>query len=125
QRAARLRFRLDQLTDAALPDHGRRTGAGRLVREEKLYVLGARLLAIDAIDGPGFALDTARHLQFVGIVEGGRRGAVDIIEEKRDFRGVPGRPRTGAREDDVVHAGRAHILVRAFAHHPAQRFDEV
>ena len=31
----------------------------------------------------------------------------------------------GAGEDHVVHAGRAHVLVGAFAHHPAQRLDEV
>ena len=125
QRTARLRLRLDQLADAALPDHGGRAGAGRLVGEQKLHVLGARLLAVDAIDRAGLALDAARHLQFIGIVEGGRRGAVGIVEEKRDFGGVSRRPRAGAREDHVVHAGRAHVLVRAFAHHPAQRLDEV
>ena len=125
QRAARLRLRLDQLADAALPDHGGRAGACRLVGKQKLHVLGARFLAVDAVDRAGLALDAARHLQFVGVVEGGGRGAVDIVEEKRDFRGVSRRPRAGAREDDVVHAGRAHVLVRAFAHHPAQRLDEV
>ena len=31
----------------------------------------------------------------------------------------------GAGEDHVVHAGRAHGLVRAFAHHPAQRLEQV
>ena len=111
QRAARLRLRLDQLADAALPHHGGRAGAGRLVGEQKLHVLGARFLAVDAIDRASLALDAARHLQFVGIVECGRRGAVGIVEEKRDFGGVSGRPRAGAREDHVVHAGRAHVLV--------------
>ena len=88
QRAAGLRLRLDQFADAPLPHHGGRAGAGRLVGEQKLHVLGARFLAVDAIDRAGLALDAARHLQFVGIVEGGGRGAVDIVEEKRDFGGV-------------------------------------
>src|SRR5690606_1197480 len=61
QRAARLRLRLDQFTDTPLPDHGGRAGARRLVGEKKLHILGARLLAIDAIDGAGLALDSARH----------------------------------------------------------------
>ena len=125
QRAARLRLGLDQFADAALPDHRRRARAGRLVGEQQLHVLGARFLAVDAIDRAGLALDAARHLQFVGIVEGGGRGAVAVVEEQRDFGGVARRPRAGAREDHVVHAGRAHVLVRAFAHHPAQRLDEV
>ena len=36
-----------------------------------------------------------------------------------------GGPRGGAGENHVVHARGAHVLVRAFAHHPAQRFDEI
>jgi hypothetical protein len=74
QRAARLRLGLDQFADAALPDHRGRARAGRLVGEQQLHVLGARFLAVDAVDRAGLALDAARHLQFVGVVEGG--GAV-------------------------------------------------
>ena len=125
QRAARLRLGLDQLADAALPDHRRRARAGRLVGKQQLHVLGARFLAVDAVDRAGLALDAARHLQFVGVVEGGGRGAVAIVEEQRHLGGVARGPRRRAREDDVVHAGRAHVLVRAFAHDPAQRFDEI
>ena len=46
------------------------------VGKQQLHVLGARFLAVDAIDRACFALDAARHLQFVGVVEGGGRGAV-------------------------------------------------
>ena len=88
QSAARLRLGLDQLADAPLPYHRGRAGAGRLVGEEELYVLRARFLAVDAVDRPGLALDAARHLQFVGIVEGGRRLAVGIVEEERDLGGI-------------------------------------
>ena len=34
-------------------------------------------------------------------------------------------PVAGAGEDHVVHAGRAHVLVRILAHDPAQGLDEV
>ena len=125
QRAACLRLRLDQLADTPLPDHRRRASAGRLIGEEQLHVAGAGFLAVDAVDRAGLALDAARHLQLVGVVERRRRGVVGIVEEKRDFGGVACRPRARAGEDHVVHAGRAHVLVRAFAHHPAQRFDKV
>src|SRR5690606_4535381 len=50
QRAARLRLGLYQLADAALPHHGGRTRARRLIGKEKLHILGARLLAVDAVD---------------------------------------------------------------------------
>ncbi len=125
KRAAGLRLGLDQLADAALPDHRRRARAGRLVGEEKLHVARAGLLAVDAVDRARLALDAARDLQFVGVVEGGGRGAVGIVEEQRHLGCVARRARRRAGEDDVVHAGRAHVLVRAFAHHPAQGLDKV
>src|SRR5690606_12989085 len=36
------------------------------------------------------------------VIEGGRRGAVGIVEEERDFGCVAGGPRAGPGEDDVV-----------------------
>lgn len=86
---------------------------------------GAGFLAVDAIDGAVFALDAARHLNFIGIVKGGRRGAVGIVEIKANFGGVSGRAVTGTGEDDVIHAGGAHVLVGVLTHHPAQCFDKI
>ena len=63
KRAAGLRLGLDQLADAALPDHGGRAGAGRLVGEEQLHILGAGVLAVDLVGGAGLALDAAGDLQ--------------------------------------------------------------
>ena len=125
QRAARLGLGLDQFADAALADHRGRARAGRGVGEEQLHVLGADFLAVDAVDRAGLALDAARHLHFVGVVEGGRRGAVGIVEEQRHLGGVARRAVAGAGKDHVVHAGGAHVLVGAFAHHPAQRLDKI
>lgn len=41
------------------------------------------------------------------------------------FNGSGGRPAARTVEDDIVHGGRAHRLVRGLAHHPAQGLDEV
>ena len=71
------------------------------------------------------ALDAPDDLDHVGIVEGGGRGAGAVVEHQHDFGVVARRPRSRAREDDVVHAGGAHLLVGVLAHHPAQGFHEV
>ena len=59
------------------------------------------------------------------IVEGSRRAAVGIVEQEPDFGDVARRAPAGAGEDHVLHARAAHVLERAFAHHPAQGLDEV
>jgi hypothetical protein len=125
QLPARLRLGLDQFADAALPDHRRRTGAGGGVGEQKLHILGAGFLAVDAVDRAGFALDTAGDLDLVGIVEGSGRGAVGIVEVETDFGGVARRAVAGPRKDHVVHARGAHVLVGVLAHHPAHGFDKI
>ena len=125
QGPARLGLGLDQFADPPLPDHGRRARAGRLVGEEELHVLGARLLAVDAIDGTGLAFDAAGNVQFVGVVKACRGGAILIIEEERDLGGVARRASGRTGKDDVVHARGAHVLVGILAHHPAQGLDEI
>ncbi len=125
QRPALLRLGGDQLADLALADEGRRMRAGRGIGEQQLHVAGADFLAVDAIDRAFLALDAAGDFEHVGGVERRRRGAVGIVEDERDFGAVAAGPAARAREDHVVHARGAHRLVRAFAHHPAQRFDEV
>ena len=69
QRAAVLRLGGDQLADAALADHRRRVRAGRGVGEEELHVAGAHVAAVDAVDRAGLALDAARDLEELGVVE--------------------------------------------------------
>src|SRR5262249_44553717 len=59
------------------------------------------------------------------VVKGRGRRAIGIVENERDFGVIARRPIVRAGEDDVVHAGRAHRLVGAFAHHPAERLDQV
>ncbi len=125
KRTACLRLGLNEFTDTALPDHGRRARARGLVRKQQLHVLGAGVLAIDAVDRSRFALDTARDLQFIGIVEACRGAAVLIVEKKRHFSRIARWARAGTGENDVIHAGCAHVLVGVFAHNPAQGFDQI
>ena len=88
QSAACLRLSRDKFTNASLPDHRRRSGTGGHIGEQELHILGADILAIDAIHGTGFALDAARYLQLVGVVEGGRCFPGRIVEEQRHFRHI-------------------------------------
>ena len=125
QLPTRLGLGLDQFADAALADHGGRAGAGRGIGKQQLHILGAGFLAVDAIDRTIAALDAPRHLDLIGIVEGGRSRAVGIVEIKADLGRIAGGAIAGAGEDDVVHAGRTHVLVGVLAHDPTERFDEV
>ena len=123
--AALLRLGVDDLADLALADQRRRAGAGRRVLEQQLDVAGTGVAAVDAVGGAGLALDAARDLDDVGVVELGRGDARGVVEEDRHFRPVAGRARVGAGEDHVVHGGGAHRLVRGLAHHPAKRLEQV
>ena len=123
--AALLGLGLDDLADAALVDEGGRARAGRGVGEQDLDVAGAHFAAVDAIGRALLALDAARDFERLFAVELGRRGAIGIVDRHRDFGVVARRPVVVAGEDDVVHVGGAHGLVRGLAHHPAQRLDQV
>ena len=123
--SARLRLRRNDLADLPLPHQRGRAGARGGVGEQQLHVAGARLAPVDAISRAGFALDPAGYLDRLGIVECGRSQAIGIVENESDFRNVARRAFSRPGEDDVVHAGAAHVLVGALAHHPAHGLDEV
>ena len=116
---------LDDLADAALMHQRGRARAGGGVGEQDLHVAGAHLAAVDAVVRAGLALDAARDLDDVLVVEGGRRRASRVVDGDRDFGIVARRARIGAGEDHLVHRRGAHGFVRGLAHHPAQRFDQV
>ncbi len=123
--AALLGLGLDDLADAALMHQRRRARAGRGVGKQNLHVAGAHFAAVDAVGRAGLALDAARDVDLLLVVEGRGRGAVGIVDQDRDFGVVARRPRVGAGEDHLVHRGGAHGFVRGLAHHPAQRFDQI
>ena len=125
QRAPVDRLGRDQLADLALSDNGRGVSAGGGVGEQELHVARPYVLAVDAIDRARLAFDAAGDLEKIGIVEGRRGGAVAVVDRQRHLGGVARRAVEAALEDHVVHAGRAHVLVGALAHHPAERLDEI
>jgi hypothetical protein len=123
--AALLGLGLDDLADAALVDQRRRTWAGRGVGEQRHHVASAHLAAVDAVERALLALDAARNVDRVLLVELGRCLVLLVVDLDRNFGGVARRPVVVASEDDVVHLGGTHRLVRGLAHHPAQRFDKI
>lgn len=126
QHAASLfRFGLDDFTDLALVDQRRRPGAGGGVGEQQLHVAGAHFAAVDAIHRAGLALDPARDVERVGIVQRRRRGAIGIVDRHHHFGVVAGRAVARAGEDHRVHVRRTQRFVRGFAHRPAQRFHQI
>ena len=123
--AALLGLGLDDLADLALVDEGGRARAGRGIREQDLHVAGAHVAAVDAIDGTGLALDAAGDFQELAVVDGGRRGAIGIVDRHHHFGVVARRAVAGTGEDHGVHVGGAQRFVRGLAHRPAQRLDQI
>ncbi len=123
--AAILRLGVDEFADLPLLHQRLAARARGGVREQKLHVAGAGLLAVDLVDGAGLALDAARDFKRIAVVEGGGGGAGGVVEHDRHLGHVAPRSGIRAREDHVVHGGRAHALVGGFAHHPAQGFEQI
>ncbi len=123
--AALLGLCLDDFADAALMHQRRRTGAGRGVRKQDLHVAGAHLASVDAIGGTRLALDPARDVEVVLVVDRRRRRALAVVDGHRHFGVIARGAIAGAREDHRIHVGGAQRLVRRLAHHPAERFHQV
>ncbi len=79
----------------------------------------------DPVNGAFVALDAPDDVDGLGIVEGGRRAAVGIVERQPDLGDVARRTPPGAGENDVLHAGPAHVLVGVFPHDPAHGLDKI
>ena len=105
----------DHRADPALADERGGVGAGRGIGEEERHVLGAHILAVDAIGAAGAALDAADDLGLLAVHFG----------EQRDLGKVAWGAGRGAGEDHVFHAGAAHRFRAVFAHRPAQRLEQV
>src|SRR3546814_13646325 len=73
------------------------------------------------------ALDAADDLEIVAVARIGQAGderAFGIAME-RDLGKVACGARRGAGEDDILHPAAAHRFGGGFAHHPADRFEQV
>ena len=117
--------RLDDLADAALVDQRGRARTGRGVGKQHGDVAGAHFAAVDAEGRALLAHDAARDFQRFGIVEGGRRLAVAVVDRHRHFGVIARRPLGVAGKDHVVHLGPAHGLVGGFPHDPAHGLDQI
>ena len=124
-RAAFLRPGTDQSADAALADHGGGARTRRQIGEQGLHVPGPGLPAVDAVGGAAAALDPAADFQFGCSWNGGGARPCGFIEEQRHLGDISRRPAGGAGEDDVLHLAAAQATGAAFAHRPAQRFDDI
>ena len=123
--AALFGFGLNDLTNLALVDQRRRARAGCGIGEQQLYVAGAHVAAIDAIDRSGLAFDATGNFQVLAVVDGRGRRALRIIDRHHHFGVVARGPVAGARENHRIHVGGAQRFVRGLAHRPAQRFHQI
>ena len=115
----------DHRTHLALAHQRGRARARRGVGEQQLHVARTHVAAVDAVERAFAAFDAAAYFQFLELVKLGGRAAGRVVQRQRHFADVAGRAAAGAVEDHVVHAAAAHLLGRGFAHHPAQRLDQV
>ncbi len=119
RRPPRLWLCSNQLADLPLPHQRGGMRACRGIGKKQLNIARTDLAAVDAIDRTFLSLDATGDFEHVGVVQGSRGGTLDIVEHQRYLGRVARGPVSGSVEDHVVHAGGAHGLVRAFAHHPA------
>jgi hypothetical protein len=122
---ARARLGVDQLGDLALPDQRRRMRPGRGIGEQQLHVARAHVLAAKLVGRAGVAGDPAHDLQRIGIVEARRRQPFGIVDMQHHLGEIARRARGRAGEDHVLHTAAAHGGGAVFAHHPAQRLQQV
>ena len=116
---------VDDFADLALAHHGGRAGTRGGIGKQKLHVTGADFAAIHPVDGAVIPLDTTGDFEHLGIVEGGGRFAVLIVDGQRYFGHITGRAIAAACENHVIHAGGTQGFMRAFAHNPAQGLDQI
>ena len=116
---------LNDFADLALVDQRRRTRAGGGVGKQDLHVARADVAAVDAIDRTCLALDAAGNLESLAVVDGGRRGAIGIVDRHHHFGMVACRAVARTGKDHRVHVGGAQRFVRRLAHRPAQGLDQV
>jgi len=100
-------------------------GPGGGVGEQDLRIAGPDVARVRLVGRPGVAGDAADDFERVGFVEALRCYTPGIVDRENDFREVPRGTAGGAGEDHVLHAPAAHRRGPGFAHHPAQRLEEV
>ena len=123
--AAVCRTRPHNRADAALRYNTGRARAGRAVGKQQLHILGPRRTHIHKIAASLAAFDLAGDFNIVVIIEFTGRRPVAVVQLQRDFCQIAGGARVGAGKDYIIHFAATHLARVAFAHHPAQAFDNV
>jgi hypothetical protein len=90
--------------------------ARRGIGEEQGDILLADVAAVNPVGRAGPAFDPASDFALAFLV---------ALDQQRHFGEVSGRSLGGAGEDDVFHPPAAHGLGAAFAHYPAEGFEQV
>ncbi len=106
----------DNGADAALANNGRAVSARGRIGKQQPHILRAGIAAIQPIVRTGTAIDAALDFQFLA-------GAASQLQG--DAGKLAGWPRGGACKNHIVHAARTHRFGAGFAHHPAQRLEEI
>ena len=91
QASALGRFRVDNCADAALTDHRGRPRTGRGICEQHLDIACPRVHAVYLVVRAVTALDAANDIQFISVVELGRRTPVRVVHRQDNFGKVPRR----------------------------------
>jgi len=113
-------LRGDDRRDLALAHECRRMGAGRSVGEQQGHVLCSNVAAVDPVGGTCPPLDPAGDLAL------GLAFIIAVaVDQHRHFGEFARRPHRRSGENDVFHAIAAKRLRAAFAHHPADRLEQV
>ena len=106
----------DHLRDLALADQRGAVRPGGGIGEDQRHVLGAHIASVEAIGAARAALDPADDFHLVAVI---------VRAVQHHFGEIALRAALRTREDDVFHPARAHRLGRVFAHHPADRLEQV
>ena len=95
-------------------------GAGRGIGKQQRHVLGSHVASVDPIGRARATFDAAGDFALAAAFL-----ARVALDEDRDFGKIARRARRRAGEDHVVHASAAQALWARFAHHPANRFQQI
>ncbi len=125
QQSALARLCRNQRADPPLTDERPRMRPGCGVGEQQLDIAGAGLAAIDPIGGAAATSDSAHYLDRRALVIGKGGSTRAVVDRQRDLGEIARRTAAGPGKDHIVHLAAAQPLRRGFAHHPAQRLDEI
>jgi hypothetical protein len=113
--------------DLALTDEGGAVRAGRGVGKDQRDILGADVASVGAIGAARAAFDTADDLEFMpfACVGQARNDIAFGIAMDGNLGKIARRALRRAGEDHILHPAAAHGFGARFAHHPADRFEQV